>query len=322
MSKKFLAITAILFAISLLWASQITPAQAYTLTISIATDKSIYNVGEIVQTNGNLTLDLVPVSGALVALQINDRALPYVFRTLYTGAPPSGPWYVEITSAYIGDTNGNPLTSLRRGALCYIWIYYQNTYEYSLNVTIAFTIYNVNQSPLFAQTPIRQLLPPGTGYFVAYAWQIPTDADPGPATIYASAFTALPMNGGTPYSPEKHSTFNITKTDLPTSLGGNYNNQFQIAKRNSRLGDYNAYVASFYQGYMETNSTSYEVILLGDINGDKFINVKDAVLLNAAFGSHEGQDPEYNPNADLNKDTYINIKDAVILGANYGNSAI
>jgi len=59
------------------------------------------------------------------------------------------------------------------------------------------------------------------------------------------------------------------------------------------------------------------VSIPGDIDGDTYVNIKDAVLLNAAFGSQRGQ-PSYNPNADINDDGSINIKDAVILGANFG----
>jgi len=322
MLKKSFILT-MLFAINFVLANQLKFAQAYPLGITVTTDKSVYNVGQTVKISGNVTYYSAPVSGVLVALQINDRALPYAFRTLYTGTPPSGPWYVEVTNVYIGDSVGNPVTSLKRGDICYVWIYYQNTYRDNLDITIAFTIYDVNQSPLFAQTPISQSTPPGTGYYVAYAWQIPTDAEPGDATVYASAFTGLPVNGGTPHSPEKSYTFGIRKTSLPASSEGTYSNSFQIARRNTRIGNYNVYVASFYQGYQATYTTSYQVILQADINGDLYVNIKDAVLLGLAYGSKLGDpSPPWDPRCDLNHDNYINIKDAVILGTSFGTSAI
>jgi len=55
----------------------------------------------------------------------------------------------------------------------------------------------------------------------------------------------------------------------------------------------------------------------GDVNGDKYVNIKDAVLLGVAFGSWQGQ-PTYDPNADINGDGYINIKDPAIQGAHFG----
>ena len=70
----------------------------------------------------------------------------------------------------------------------------------------------------------------------------------------------------------------------------------------------------------------------GDINGDKYINIKDAVLLGVAFGAHRITDPSdprycqywrgsegpFNPNTDINSDGFINIKDAVALGTHFG----
>jgi len=322
MQKAFLTATITIFLlVNLFLNTQVKLVEAYPLDITVISDKEIYNVGETVQISGNLTFESQPLSQALVALQINDRAVPYTFRTLYTGeAPPSGPWYVEITNVYLGDSYGNPITSIKKGDIAYIYIYYQNTYSRDLNVTIAFTIYDVNNVPLFAHAPVSQSLPPGTGYYTVYTLAIPENAEEGTATIYASAFTALPENEGTPYSPEKSNTFNIMSTQTSTSEGS-YSHSFQIAKKGTRLGNYTVFVASFYQGYKATKTTSYQVILLGDINNDLYVNVKDAVLLGVAFGSEPG-DLNWDARADLNKDGYINIKDAVILGTNFGNSAI
>jgi len=57
--------------------------------------------------------------------------------------------------------------------------------------------------------------------------------------------------------------------------------------------------------------------LMGDINGDKYVNAQDAILLGLAFGSRPGS-PKWNPAADLNQDTYINAKDVVLMGMNFG----
>lgn len=52
------------------------------------------------------------------------------------------------------------------------------------------------------------------------------------------------------------------------------------------------------------------VTLPGDINGDHWVNGKDAVLLGGAFYPAG----IYSPNADINGDDWCNAKDAVILG--------
>jgi hypothetical protein len=59
------------------------------------------------------------------------------------------------------------------------------------------------------------------------------------------------------------------------------------------------------------------VKLMGDINGDRYVNASDAAILGQVFGSKIG-DPQYSPNADLNQDGYINAKDVIIMGINFG----
>jgi parallel beta-helix repeat protein len=58
------------------------------------------------------------------------------------------------------------------------------------------------------------------------------------------------------------------------------------------------------------------ITIPGDINGDQYVNAKDAVLLGAAFNSNQGQS-SFNPNADINDDSWCNAKDAVILGMHF-----
>jgi hypothetical protein len=59
------------------------------------------------------------------------------------------------------------------------------------------------------------------------------------------------------------------------------------------------------------------VTLAGDINGDQFVNAKDAIVLGVAFSAKRG-DPRYSPNADINDDDWCNAKDAIILGTHFG----
>jgi hypothetical protein len=56
--------------------------------------------------------------------------------------------------------------------------------------------------------------------------------------------------------------------------------------------------------------------LLGDINDDGIVSIKDATLLGIAWLSKIGDD-NYDPHCDLNLDGVINIKDATILSQNW-----
>jgi hypothetical protein len=55
----------------------------------------------------------------------------------------------------------------------------------------------------------------------------------------------------------------------------------------------------------------------GDINGDNYINILDASVLNSSYGLTTGMS-NFNDTSDLNCDGMVNILDASILNANYG----
>lgn len=57
----------------------------------------------------------------------------------------------------------------------------------------------------------------------------------------------------------------------------------------------------------------------GDINGDGAVDIYDALLASAAFGSSPGN-PNWNQAADLNGDGTIDIYDMIILAAHFGQS--
>jgi hypothetical protein len=66
-------------------------------------------------------------------------------------------------------------------------------------------------------------------------------------------------------------------------------------------------------------SQNADYVIIGDINLDGTVNILDAIILAAAFGSKPGQS-NWNSAADLNGDGTVNILDAILLGANFGIS--
>jgi hypothetical protein len=61
------------------------------------------------------------------------------------------------------------------------------------------------------------------------------------------------------------------------------------------------------------------VTIPGNLNGDKVVDIYDAITLASAYGSAPGR-LSWNSNADINDDDVIDIYDAIILAGHYGES--
>jgi len=304
------------------------------LEINVMSDKEVYSIGENVQIYGNLTFYGEPLPDRLVALEIDSsESYPFIFRTLSTGTNLTGSWKIEVIRVFVGDEVGNQLFSVKRGNTVCVWVVFQNNFDASVQTTIAFTIFDANNAPMFAAAPIEYLVPPGGPYNMSCPWIVPTDAQLGNAEICASAFSKMPRDAGISYCPEKSETFIIEvatamSTTVSTSqsfyqmsITGNYNYTFTLPTKGLRLGNYTVSVAANYKGLWEafpaSNTTKFKVVLLGDVNSDGKVDIKDIVLLVKAFGSYPGQ-PNWNPNADFNNDFKVDIKDMVLLIKHFG----
>lgn len=60
-----------------------------------------------------------------------------------------------------------------------------------------------------------------------------------------------------------------------------------------------------------------KVSVIGDINGDGKVDIKDLVLVIKAYGTILGK-PRWNPNADINSDWKVDVKDLVLVINHYG----
>jgi len=320
-----------------LWCTTTKPINILgLLKVTVTADKTIYNPGQSVRVSGNLTLGQSPVPDGLVGLQTNNPLNEeFILRTLPTGAtPPSNP-LVEILEVLPCDSYLNPKYVFERGKLAYFKVTFKNNDNDSRTVMATINIYDVKTVPFFATILVVMEVSPGSTSWASTEVLIPDLATLGNATVYASLFDKLPKNGGTPYCPEKSAIFTISvggggasttttstsKTVYFTSTEGTYSLLFKLPSTEgyrAPSGQYTAYSTSRYLNRpVATNSTTFTIFLLGDINGDGIINVLDAILLAKAFGSKPG-DPNWDPRADLNKDNAVNVLDAIILAANFG----
>jgi uncharacterized protein (DUF2141 family) len=57
--------------------------------------------------------------------------------------------------------------------------------------------------------------------------------------------------------------------------------------------------------------------ILGDVNGDGKVDMKDIAIVAAAFGSTPSS-PRWDPRADVNGDGKVNMLDVAIVASNFG----
>ena len=96
------------------------------------------------------------------------------------------------------------------------------------------------------------------------------------------------------------------------------------------FGDYTiSAVADTVLGESDTEDNTFtdgtiHVGLIGDVNGDKKVDLKDVFAVGKAFGTtRQGPNPSgriYNPNCDINDDDKIDLKDYYATTSNYGET--
>lgn len=64
-----------------------------------------------------------------------------------------------------------------------------------------------------------------------------------------------------------------------------------------------------------------KVVIPGDINGDRTVNILDSIIIGNSFLAKPG-DANWNPNADVNCDDVINILDSIVIGNHFLETAI
>lgn len=321
-----------LFATLLFSYQYITPV----LTVTLDTNKQLYNVGEEVEISGSLFYEWVPdfPVADIVTLQVNYPS-PHglcMLRTLPTGSLEGKEWIIEILEVLPCDSGGNPKDSFKRGTLAYFMVKWRNYDSLPHYVMLTLTLYYSNDSPFKAYCPIAGDLTANETRTGLFSVPIPANALTGPAKIYASAISNWPKNNGSAYCPEKSADFSITSSssfgasaqnngEKSFSTQGDYNVSFWTLTQGAFIGNYTIYATSRLLGTKQaTNTTTLEVILLGDVNEDYVVDVVDFQLVKIAIPSTPSS-PNWNPKADLNRDDVVDATDYVIVKSNVGHYA-
>ena len=293
------------------------------LTLSITTSKQVYNAGETLEIDGNLTNSGVPVPDALVLLQINNpKNGIWVIRTLTTGQMPSGPFPEEILNVTSTDSSGQPKSLFNRGEDAGFKVAIKNNAGSSYPAIVTVNLYYSNNVPFKLFTIWNGTIDAGAT-IVASTWPvtIPTDAVAGQATAYASIFNDFPNETGLAYAPEKNGTFNIVTggggSAPPANSPGTFNLTIPLTSIPVWLGNYTVYARTYYDFMVSSSTATFTVVLTGDLNHDGKIDMKDIAAVAKAFGTHPG-DPLWNPAADLNLDGKVDMKDVATVAKAFG----
>jgi len=305
-----------------------------SLNLTVMTDKQTYGGGEKVHINGTLTSNGSPINDAIVAIEVRDRAgLPFTFRTRPTGIITTADWSVNYTELFPCDSTGNPKYSFKTGTNLWIRFTVKNYDDVSHSILTAISVYDVDDVPFGAWYPYSSSIDPGKNVTVVFmADRIPSSAKLGDATIYANIYSDFPKNEGVPYCLEKSATFTITSTLTSSTASfmgetyitfaeATYNLTFKLPSIEIRIGNYTVYVSSQYQSEKTTNTTTFQAILVGDVDGNLIVDMTDIGLVAMAYGSSEG-DPPYEPRLDINSDGIVDMTDLGMVAQNYGNTAI
>lgn len=229
---KFEMLTILLLLMTLTATCSLTHSRSYDddiynssqsidpLYLTIFTSKASYSLRELVIIQGAFKQDATPILDGLVGIEVRDSSkfnLPITFRTVSTSNISSNNWAVDFVEICPCDSNGNPKYSFKTNENLYIRGIVKNFDTMPHSISVALSLYDGNLIPLGVWHPISyELIPGGSIPFFFFATRIPKWAYPGNATIYASIFSALPRDGGTPYCPEKAVTFEIKRNPFLT----------------------------------------------------------------------------------------------------------
>jgi hypothetical protein len=284
----------------------------------------------MVNVSGSLTWEPnhVAVTDGLVGVEVREPdGSDLVLRTIPTGTITGQNWVVNFTSLYTCDQNMIPKSTFGYGEEVWVfaqWKNYDLTDEHAVTMTAVF--YDSSSTPVYLDYSSGTVMPNGSGSYFFKAAPLTSGGISGSVVIYASLFSGFPRNGGSPYCPEWQTTFMINSPIVRLagasgsasllSSDGAYSFQFRLL---SAHGHYKVNATAFYHGILLTQSTTFYLPLIGDINKDGKVSILDAILLSNAFNSRPGS-PTWNPGADLNEDNVVNILDAILLSLHFNES--
>ncbi|MEM4732979.1 MAG: dockerin type I domain-containing protein [Candidatus Bathyarchaeia archaeon] len=301
------------------------------MNLSIETDKQSYELGERIDIYGNLTLDYTPVTSGLIAFQIKDpKGLlnGTVFRTVNIGDNVSIGSGIEIVSLFLCDVKGVQIPSMSISQMLRINATLKNTSVAPRNVLLFVSVHLPDNFLFLTYILYNDTLAPGMRWSANYQLDYLPSTAIGVCSMYGSALSGLPENGGFPLCMGKNSTFLVTGSSMTASLGSipelpttSSTSMFSLSYytngKGGWLGNYTIYASSYYPPWLSTDQATIMTKLSRDLNGDNFVNMLDMYLVAIHYGQNPSH-PNWDPRADVDKNDIVNMFDLYLVAIDYG----
>jgi hypothetical protein len=265
---------------------------------------------------------------SLIGIEVKDPSgHTAVVRTIQNGSSTPTGLVASISSAYLSNAAGNPLTSIPIPDQTNQVIPYYSVNVVSLkvkndiiirNMLVTLSVFDSNGLVISEHSQSLSISDGSFGSFTEPI-QIPSWAHYGTANAYVSVFSNWPSNQGYPIAMEKAFQFTITGgtpfSGTPTKsymYNGFYNFTFRLP-RSLPMGTYTAYASSNYTGAFASATKTFQVLQLGDIypvpNGDGEVNFRDLTLFVSYYVAYYSPSSTYYAAADFNHDGQITFRD-------------
>jgi len=293
------------------------------LQIRMTLDSQVYNVGSKVNLFTNITLDGNSTANLAAIEVITPDGNPHVIRTIRTGNVSQMYFRVQILDLYTSTSSGTPQTLFNPGGTAYINLTIHNVDFVMHHVVIGLYVQSSDNRPLKAFYPSQDDIAANGTIQHLLSLPIPSSAPLGQARIFASLSTDFPSNDGYAYCPEQAANFSIGASTPILPQQPEYSNMtFNLLRKDCKLGNYTVYAVTNYNVLQtETDTKQFKVVLLGDVNKDYIINMRDINALVLIFNTTPAS-PKWNPDADVNNDGVINMRDINFLIQTFQNTAI
>lgn len=293
------------------------------LQIKMTLDKQTYNVGDAVNILANITLDGNSTPN-LAAIELDSPyGNPCLIRTVKTGNVSGMYFRVQFSDLYTCNSHGTPEVLFELGDSVYVNVTIKNIDYVSRYVIVGLYVQSSDNRPLYAYYATADNVSPQSTIQHLVTFPISSNASYGQARVFASLFTDYPVNGGYAYCPEQTANFSIGSSTPAMPKQPDYNNiTFSLPRKNAKLGNYTIHAATNFNVYQtSTDTKQFTVVLLGDINKDSVINMRDIAICIALFLTTPSSS-NWNPLADVNNDGVVNMRDIALLVSTFANTAI